>query len=207
LVSSSGDRAAERECVSSGLLIQGCDLKVVNESGLPLDDGNVGELVVSSESMFDGYRNWPEKTAEALSDGWFKTGDLGFRWNGEIFVSGRKKDLIIVAGRNIYPEDLEDVASAIDGVMPGRVVACGLDDPATGTEKICVIAESELEVSSHTGLASAIKAAVARLDVTVTDVFVVPPRWLIKSSAGKPSRRANKERIEMMLASGTQLDF
>jgi acyl-CoA synthetase (AMP-forming)/AMP-acid ligase II len=200
--SPSSDPRAVRECVSSGTLIQGCQMKVVDDTGSPLGDGMVGELIVSSESMFDGYRNWPEKTAESLSDGWFKTGDLGFRWNGEFFVSGRKKDLIIVAGKNIYPEDLEDVVSAVDGVIPGRVVACGLDDAATGTEKICVIAESEAERAGHAALVSAIKAAVARLDVTATDVFVVPPRWLIKSSAGKPSRRSNKERIEAMFADG-----
>ena len=208
LVEEGASDKSSRECVSSGAVIQGCTIEIVDDTGTALDEGRVGEIVVRSESMFSGYRNWPEKTAEVFCGDGFLTGDYGFRWKGEFFITGRKKDLIILAGKNIYPEDIEDVASAQDGVMPGRVVACGLEDTKLGTEKICVIAESGLDKSHHLKMSDSIKAAAARIDITVSEVFIVPPRWLIKSSAGKPSRKTNKERIEaMILGNGVGRDF
>ena len=92
-------------------------------------------------SLFDGYRNYPEKTAEVLADGWYFSGDYGFVHDGEYYVVGRKKDLIIVAGNNVFPEDVEDAVGTVPGVMPGRVVAFGVEDERLGTEVLCVIAE------------------------------------------------------------------
>src|SRR4029453_18175975 len=88
-------------------------------------------------------RNKTEKTAEVFRHGWFLTGDYGFLHGGECFVVGRKKDLIIVAGKNLYPEDIEDIVSRVDGVLAGRVVAVGVEDPETGTEQVWVIAEAD----------------------------------------------------------------
>ena len=80
---------------------------------------------MKSVSLFDGYRNNPEKTAEVLRDGWYFSGDLGFRWDEEYYVIGRRKDIIIVAGKNLYPEDVEDALHAVPGIVPGRVVVFG----------------------------------------------------------------------------------
>ena len=108
---------------------------------------------------------------------------------------GRKKDLIIVAGKNLYPEDIEDIVSRVDGVLAGRVVAVGVDDPATGTEQVWVIAEADLNGDHQKAKTQrAIVEAVMQIDVTVGRVFLMPPRWLIKSSAGKPSRKLNRDR-------------
>jgi acyl-CoA synthetase (AMP-forming)/AMP-acid ligase II len=184
-----------RRCVSSGLPISGCEIRVLGEKGEDLPDGAIGEIAIRSVSLFDGYRNNEEKTAEVLKDGWYASGDIGFQQEGELFVIGRKKDLIIVAGKNIYPEDIEDVLSQVEGVLPGRVVAFGLEDEAAGTEQICVIAETP-----HTGeterkrLRLAIVEACMGIDVTVSRAYLASPRWLIKSSAGKPARSANRER-------------
>ena len=156
----------------------------------------VGEIAIFSVSMFDCYRNYPEKTADVLEDGWYYSGDYGFLYNDEYYIIGRKKDIIIVAGNNIYPEDVEDTVSKVEGVLPGRVVAFGTDDVALGTDVLSVIAESNAE--SHDDrkhLKVRIQEAGLKNDMAITKVYLVPGRWLIKSSAGKPSRKANKERI------------
>jgi acyl-CoA synthetase (AMP-forming)/AMP-acid ligase II len=155
--------------------------------------------------MFDGYRNYPEKTAEVLLDGWYFSGDLGFKHGEDYFVIGRKKDIIIVAGNNIYPEDVEAAVGAVDGVIPGRVVAFGQDQPELGTERLCVMVETE--ITDEAGLKrlrmNILKAGMA-IDVTIANVYLVPPRFLIKSSAGKPSRQANKDRTGLVPTLQTQ---
>ena len=194
--------AGVRVCVSSGRTIAGCLVRVIGDDGLEQRADRVGELLVTSVSMSDGYRNWPEKTEEAFRDGWYRTGDVGFVRDGEVFVIGRKKDLIIVAGKNIYPEDIEDAVSGVDGVLQGRVVAFGMEDDELGTEQIAVIAESAAPEANHAELVARIKRAGAEIDVTVARVFIVPPRWLIKSSSGKPSRSANRSRITSEAVTG-----
>jgi len=191
-----GSRREARCCVSSGPAIPGCSLKVVDEERNELPDGRVGELAIRSVSLFDGYRNLPDKTAEVLADGWYYSGDYGVCHDNAFYVLGRKKDLIIVAGKNIAPEDIEDAANEVPGVIPGRVVAFGVEDAESGTEQACLIAETE--ETGEEGLRRIRKAIVEAgigIDVALGKVFLVPPRWLIKSSSGKLSRKANRERI------------
>lgn len=185
-----------RVCVSSGKLIGGCEARIVDENRKDIPDGIVGEVAVKSVSMFDGYRNYPEKTAEVVENNWYFSGDYGFRYKDEFFIIGRKKDLIIVAGKNIYPEDIEDIVNQVDCVDPGRVVAFGEEDEQMGTEQIAVIAETKVESEKEKNdLRLAILKAGMSIDVNIHKVYLVPSRWLIKSSAGKPSRKTNKERI------------
>jgi acyl-CoA synthetase (AMP-forming)/AMP-acid ligase II len=191
------EAGAARTCASSGAPIEGCRLDVRGDDGAALPAGRVGEIWVRSESMFSGYRNRPELTAEVLQGGWYRTGDYGFVDGGECFVVGRKKDIIIVAGKNIYPEDVEDAVNEVPGVLKGRVVAVGLPDERLGTERVAVIAESELTAPAEVRrLELDIKRTGIEIDVSIAEVFVVPPRWLVKSSSGKPSRKENKARIQ-----------
>lgn len=190
------DLSKARLCVSSGKIIKGCKVRIVDETRSDVVAGRVGEIAIHSVSMFDCYRNYPEKTADVLDNGWYYSGDYGFVFEGEYYIIGRKKDIVIVAGNNIYPEDVEDTVSKVEGVLPGRVVAFGSDDVALGTEVLSVIAETNAE--SHDDkkhLKVRIQEAGLKNDLAITKVFLVPSRWLIKSSAGKPSRKANKERI------------
>src|SRR5665647_642039 len=141
-------------------------------------------------------RNYPEKTAAVLEDDWYYSGDYGFVNNDEYYVIGRKKDIVIVAGNNIYPEDVEDIVSKVEDVMPGRVVAFGSDDETLGTEVLAVLAETNLESrDDKKNLKVRIQEAGLKNDIAISKIYLVPARWLIKSSAGKPSRKANKERI------------
>jgi fatty-acyl-CoA synthase len=184
-----------RACVSSGVPIAGCRLRIVDERGVDVPRGALGEIVIASMSLFDGYRNYPEKTADVLKDGWYYSGDYGFEHEGEYFVIGRKKDVVIVAGNNVYPEDVEDMVGRAAGVLPGRVIAFGIDDETAGTEMLCVVAETEAQSNAdRKKVRLAVLKAGMDMDVTIARVYLVPPRWLIKSSAGKPSRSANKLR-------------
>ena len=185
-----------RICVSSGKPIDGCEVRIVDESRRDVGEGNIGEIAISSVSLFDGYRNYPEKTTEVLQDGWYYSGDYGFQIEGDLFVIGRKNDIIIVAGNNVFPEDVEDAVSNVAGIIPGRVVAFAEENVSLGSEQVAVVAETNAqdESSKKALRLEVIKAGMA-IDVTIASVYLVPPRWLIKSSAGKPSRKANRERI------------
>jgi len=182
-------------CASSGAVISGCEVRVADEHGLDLPENKVGEIFIRSVSMFGGYRNNPEKTAQVLKDGWYASGDYGFSHNSQLYVIGRKKDIIIVAGKNLYPEDIEDAVGHVDGVIPGRVVAFGSEDDSAGTEQVCIVAEtSRDQAPQRKALRRAIVEAGMAIDVTIARVYLAPPRWLIKSSSGKPSRSANRDR-------------
>lgn len=194
-----------RTCVSSGVPISGCDVRIVDEQGLDVGPGTVGEIIIKSQSLFDGYRNYPEKTAEVLRDGWYYSGDYGFRDGDDYYVIGRKKDTIIVAGNNIAPEDVEEVVGQVDGIIPGRVVAFGEEDDALGSERVAVIAETDIvNETDRKRLRMNVISAGMSIDVSIARVHFVPARWLIKSSAGKPSRNANKMRLLSELQSSAK---
>lgn len=184
-------------CASSGKPVSGCILKIIDPKGHELAEDQIGVIAIQSVSLFDGYRNNSEKTNQVMKDNWYLTGDLGFCHNGEYYILGREDDVVIVAGKNIYPEDIEGAVNKVNGVIPGRVVAFGIEDLKTGTQQVCVIAETscESELEKDTLKLEIIKAGMA-IDVTISMVVFVPLRWLIKSSSGKLSRKANKERIK-----------
>lgn len=184
-------------CVSSGKPIDECQIKIVNDRRETISENRVGEIAIKSASMFQGYRNYPEKTAEVFDDeNWFYSGDLGFVYDNELYVIGRIKDVIIVAGNNIYPEDIEDIISKIDNIIPGRVIAFGEEDELLGTEQVCVVAETKLDNEiEFRKLSMDIVEAGMSTNVNIQTVYLVPARWLMKSSSGKPSRKTNKKRI------------
>ncbi len=196
LVRAAVDGSAAKVCVSSGELIPGCHIRIVDDEFNDLEDGRVGEVLIKSLSMFDGYRNYPEKTAAAMRDGWYLSGDYGFKDGSEYYIIGRKKDVVIIAGNNIYPEDVEAVVNNLEGVIPGRVVAIGEEDTEFCSERLSGVAETSLtDEAERRQLRIAIIKAGMSTDVTISNVYLVPPRFLVKSSAGKPSRSANKERV------------
>jgi fatty-acyl-CoA synthase len=189
-----------RECVSSGRPIEGCAVRIVNGAGTRLGDAQVGSIEVTSVSLFSGYSHNEAAGAGVLRDGWFITGDIGYVRDDELFVIGREKDLIIVAGKNIYPEDVEDAVAGVEGVTKGRVVAFEVDDEQRGTGQIGVVVETD--ESLHERLLI-LRSQVARIgndfDVPINHIFFAKPRWLIKSSSGKLSRRDNGIRAQAEL--------
>jgi len=145
--------------------------------------------------MLTGYFHRPDLTAQAFHDGWYLTGDYGYRVQGEVYVTGRKRDLLIVGGVNIYPQDLESIADGVAGVHPGRTVAFGVDSETAGTEEVVVLVEAEAQ-AEPAAVADAVRREIARRsDCVARTVRVVPPMWLLKTSSGKISRTRCREKF------------
>jgi acyl-CoA synthetase (AMP-forming)/AMP-acid ligase II len=182
--------------VSAGKPIDNTEVRIIDGAGKTLSERHLGEIVISSDCMLTGYYNREDETEKSFIDGWFKTGDLGYIADGEVYISGRKKDLIIVGGKNIYPQDIENLVSDVRGVHPGRVVAFGLFSEDKGTEDVVVIAEYEDEFSSKISeLSSQIRQNITKSTaIALRTVYLVPEKWLIKTSSGKIARAANREK-------------
>jgi len=207
---------------SSGHPLPNVKIRIVDESFNDLPDRAVGEIAVQSDCMLTEYFNRPDSTESAIKNlpaqggvpmpgtfpaaedgsgsivksGWYLTGDYGYIADGELYVSGRKKDLIIVGGKNVYPQDLESLASEVDGVHKGRVVAFGMYDEEEGTEEVVIIAEAESTVPSEMeAIADAIRKHVTKSSaIALRHVKVVDDKWILKTSSGKTARSANKEK-------------
>jgi len=184
--------------VSCGKCLPGNSVRVLDRDQNPLPDGKTGELVIHSDSLFDGYYNRPDLTEKSFIEKWYRTGDIGFCYEGEVFVIGRRDDTIIIAGRNIYPQDVEEIVYSHINVHDGRAVAFGLWNDDLGTHQLVVVAEvnSEKDLEKSREIESEIRSAIAKdLDIGPKFVRLVPPQWIIKSTAGKPARSSNKQKF------------
>jgi fatty-acyl-CoA synthase len=184
------------EIVASGRILPGTELHIFDRERRVLGERHVGEIAVRSPSLMNGYFKNTEATVNAHVGKFFLTGDLGYVDNGHVFVTGRIKDLIITAGRNIYPQDIESVVNDISHVIPGRCVAFGIADESKGTENVVIVAERTPESNiDNTKISVAISRAVsARFDISIADVLIVDAGWLRKSTSGKIARGQNRNR-------------
>jgi len=182
--------------MSSGRPLSNTRLRVMDETGRDVVDGVVGEIALQSDCMLTGYYNRPDITMKAFADGWYLTGDFGYLSDGELFVTGRKKEMLIVGGRNIYPQDIEAIACEVPGVHPGRVVAFGIFDEKSGTEDVVLVAEVDVEdEKEHHLVADNIRQHVTKNSaIALRHVLIVESKWILKTSSGKPARSANKEK-------------
>lgn len=198
------DRPAVR-MLSCGQPIANTEVRILDDRGQSLPDRHVGEVALRSNCMLSGYYNRPDATEKAFLDGWYLTGDYGYLVEGELYVTGRKKDLIIVGGKNIYPQDLEMLAYEVPGVHPGRACAFGVFNETTGTEDVVMVAEVDSDdPQERQRIADQIRAAVTRGSaVALRHVHIVGKHWLVKTSSGKTARLANKEKfLQEMLEKG-----
>jgi acyl-CoA synthetase (AMP-forming)/AMP-acid ligase II len=182
---------------SSGSPIEGVEVEVIGEDGAALPPRRLGEIRIRGACLFAGYHRRPDLTAAAIKDGWYHSGDMGYLADGELYVLGRKDDLIIVGGRNIYPGDLEAIAAEVPGLRAGRAAAFGVADERLGTEAIVMVCElaGSASASDVWRIESDLRTRIVRsLDVTLADVRLVDDRWLVKTSSGKVARRANREK-------------
>jgi len=193
--------------LSAGQPIEDTNVRIIDPQGVDLPERHIGEIALQSNCMLTGYYHRPDLTQKVLLEGWYITGDLGYLANGELFVTGRKKDLIIVGGKNIYPQDLEYLASEVEGVRAGRVAAFGVFNERTGTEDVVIVAEADYDLlearqpgssdiqDQTERIAAEIRERVTRgSDIALRYVHVVDRNWLIKTSSGKVARRANREK-------------
>ena len=183
---------------SSGRLLPQHEVRIISHRGKVLPEGSVGEILIRSNCLFQGYYHRPDLTEQVLIDSWYHSGDLGFQLAGELYVVGRKKDLLIVGGENFYPQDIEEIVAAHPAIHDGRAVAMGLYNPQTGTEDIVVVGEVEREelLASAVVIEKEIRhRVVAGLGVAVRSIFLKPAKWIVKSTAGKPARSATREKL------------
>jgi len=183
--------------MSSGKPLSNTHIRVLDDKGREAADKKIGEIALQSDCMLTGYYNRPDATTKAFLDGWYLTGDYGYVSDGEVFVSGRKKDMIIVGGKNVYPQDLESLTYEVSGVHAGRSVAFGIFNEEAGTEDVVIIAEVESEDAAELErIADAIRQHVTKNSaITLRHVKVVGPKWILKTSSGKTARSANKEKF------------
>jgi fatty-acyl-CoA synthase len=198
------ENPAAQEIVSCGRPFPAHEVAVVDEQGTRLAERRIGEIITRGPSVTSGYYNEPELTAASFKDGWLYTGDLGYVADGEVYICGRLKDIIIIRGRNFYPQDIEWVVSELPGVRRGNVVAFAVSvaelasmaapatEPAPLEEQLVVCAEAFQ--ADAAGLREAISQAVtAELGLSVYRVEIAPQGALPRTSSGKPQRRKTKQ--------------
>jgi fatty-acyl-CoA synthase len=182
--------------LSNGPPIPGCEVRILVD-GEFAPHGTFGEICVRAPCLFSGYYKNPEATQSAFRDGWYRTGDLGFVHEGEVFIAGRVKDVIIVNGKNIFAHDVEACLLGIAGLKPGRAVALGAYDQKIGSELLVVIAENDGSGREASAIMSEINHAVlAETGIGCSAVRVVEPGWLVKTTSGKVSRSENLRKFQ-----------
>jgi fatty-acyl-CoA synthase len=190
---SADDGPAVRRLAFLGRPLPGFELRIVEPgTGELRGDREVGELELRSPSVTPGYYRNPAATAATFHDGWLRTGDLAYVVDGRLVVCGRLKDMIIVGGRNVFPEDVERAAAAVDGVRAGNVIAFG-SNRKRGREAIVVVAETKSD-ELHTVHESVVNHVCDAVGVPPVEVVLVRPGTLPKTSSGKLQRSLCRDR-------------
>ena len=192
------DDPAPLQVVGCGKAFAGHDLRVVDAMGLELGDGHEGLLQFRGPSASSGYYHNPKATRGLFDGAWVNTGDRAYLRDGTLFVTGREKDIIIRAGRNISPYELEQAVGDHPGIRRGCVAVFGSRDPATGTERLVVLAELRVrDDTRQDALKHAINAlAVHTIGEPADDIVLAPPGSVPKTSSGKIRRVAAREIYE-----------
>ncbi len=181
------DHGSARNLAKLGYPLPGLQIRVCDRSrGNAMRDREVGEIEIRGASVTPGYYRNPEATAATLHEGWLRTGDLGYLVDGELVVCGRIKDVIILGGRNVYPQDVERAVADVTGVRAGNVIAFGTEGKR-GRESLVVVAESKGDELDR--VRAAVKSAVYdAVGMAPEDVVLVRPGSLPKTSSGKLQR-------------------
>jgi len=181
-------RREARSLVFLGGAVSGLELRICDPaSGTVMKDREVGELEIRGTSITPGYYRSPETTAAAFHDEWLRSGDLGYLVDGDLVICGRLKDVMILGGRNVHPQDVERAASDVDGVRAGNVIAFGTEG-RKGRETLVVVAESKVADRSI-GIRAAVAARVRdTVGLTPEEIVLVRPGTLPKTSSGKLQR-------------------
>lgn len=186
------DDAAALRFVSCGRPLPGHAVRIVDDADREVGERIEGHLQFRGPSATQGYFRNPKETARLFHDGWLDSGDRAYFAAGEVYVTGRVKDIIIRGGRNLYPEEIENAVGAVDGVRKGCVAAFGAPDRERGTERLVVLAEVRATDAAerarlHGAIANAVLAAIGE---PPDDIVLAPPHAVLKTSSGKIRRAA-----------------
>lgn len=189
------DKKNYLEFVSCGKALPKHKIQIVDDSQKPLQENEIGHIQFQGPSSMQGYLANEKDTQAIYHDGWWDTGDLGYISGDELFVTGRKKDLIIKAGRNISPEAIENATSQVDEVRKGCVVAFGIKDDTLGTEQLIIVAETKVtQTHRKESISKKIITHIATvLGIPPDQVLLVSPGTVPKTSSGKLQRSACKQ--------------
>ncbi len=188
------DRESARRLPRLGHVLNGLELRVVDpDSGAARVGREVGEIELRGDSITPGYFRNPDATAATIHDGWLRTGDLGYLVDGEVVICGRRKDVIIVGGRNVFPEDIERAVGGVDGVRAGNVIAFGTTG-RRGREAIVVVAETRVEVGTDPVRSAVAERVTDAIGIPPTEIVLVAPGTLPKTSSGKLQRSLCRDR-------------
>ncbi len=184
------------ELVRVGSPVRGVDVRVADEAGAPLPGDTVGHILIRGDNVTGGYYRDERLNRETFKgDDWLDTGDLGFIDEGELVISGRAKELIIVNGQNFHPHDLEVICEAVEGVELGKAVACGVRDPSQSSDDLVIFVWFRGSLEEFLPKAMAIKHLIT--EQTGLEVrHVIPVRNIPKTSSGKVQRFALAEQYQ-----------
>ncbi|MFI4938319.1 MAG: 1-acylglycerol-3-phosphate O-acyltransferase [Candidatus Berkiellales bacterium] len=171
------------------------EIRIVNEYDEIVPDRVIGALQFRGPSIMLGYYRQPEATLAITHQGWLDSGDRAYMSDGAVYITGRQKDIIIKAGRNLHPDEIEEVTSQVSGIRKGCVVAFGVMDPKWGTEKLIIVAETrEKDKTLHKKITKEINEKIATvLGILPDEVYLVAPKTIGKTSSGKLQRSACKD--------------
>ncbi|MFI6403214.1 fatty acyl-AMP ligase [Streptomyces sp. NPDC050548] len=184
------DTPAALQVVDCGAPVAGTDVRIVDEEGRPLGEDRIGHIQFRSPSRTGGYFELPEETARSVAaPDWWKTGDIGYLRDGNLRITSRAKDLVIIRGANYFPSDFEQAAETVPGVRLGAVIAVGHRPEGADSEELHLIVETELDGERHASLRQAVLSAVgSRTGVAPAAVHLVPRRSIPKTTSGKLQR-------------------
>jgi len=174
------------------------EIRVVDDASRELPERQEGRIQFRGPSATRGYFQNPDKTVALFDGEWLETGDRGYIAGGDVFITGRIKDLIKRAGRNIYPQELEEAVGSLEGTRKGCVAAFPAIDARAGTERLIVLAETRLidDARRESLRKMIIEASQALLDLAPDEVVLVPPHTVPKTSSGKIRRSAARAMFE-----------
>jgi 1-acyl-sn-glycerol-3-phosphate acyltransferase len=186
------------EIVACGQALPDNEIRIVDELGREVGERVEGRLEFRGPSQTSGYFRNEEKSRELFHDGWVNSGDRAYMAGGDVFITGRVKDIIIRAGRNIYPHEVESAVGDLPGMRKGGVAVFGTSDATTGTERLIVLAETRENdpVAREALLAQAHEVASGILGEPADEIVLVAPRTIPKTSSGKVRRSSAKELYE-----------
>ncbi len=184
--------------VACGRPLPGHEISIADPTGRELPERREGRLQFRGPSVCSGYFHNPEQTRRLFQGDWLDSGDLAYIAEGDVYITGRTKDIIIRAGRNIYPMELEEAVGDIPDIRKGNVAVFGSTDPDSGTERLVVLAETrKTDPETRDKLRLEINALATDLVGTPPDdVVLVPPQTVLKTSSGKIRRAASRELYE-----------
>jgi acyl-CoA synthetase (AMP-forming)/AMP-acid ligase II len=189
--------ADAQDIVSAGVPIDGMEIRILGEDGAPAPERTVGEIALSSPMCLERYRGDPTPARDG--DGWYRTGDVGVLLDGELYVIGRKDDVIITRGKKIVASEVETALLGVEGLKAGRCAALGITNPALGTQELVIVYETTGDPDEKALRRTISRTIEYRFGLAPAALHRVESGWIVKSSSGKIARGANAEKLRRTL--------